>query len=161
MSKKVLIVLLIISVAINIAAAVMFGRFLWHIHEFRSHGRPHMMGPFGDWERGFIRDKLNLTDEQVEKLNAMQEELQPEIKPLREELHRIGKEMLLTWRESDPDTIRAESLRLHLINVQREMDEHLFTYLKGVHNVLTQEQREKLFDMMEKRPMPPGDGPGP
>ncbi len=161
MNKKVLIILLIISVAVNIAAGVMFGRFLWHVHKFRSHGGPPMMGLFGDWEKGFIREKLDLTDEQVEQLSAMQEELQPEIKPLREELRRIGKEMLLTWKESEPDTARAESLRLHLVNVQREMDEHLFTYIKGVHKVLTQEQRDKLFEVLEKRPMPPGDRPGP
>jgi Spy/CpxP family protein refolding chaperone len=161
MSKKLLLILLIISLAINVMAGVMFGHFWLRIHRFREHGRPPVAGLFGDWGRGFMREQLDLTDAQIEELNVLQQRLETEVQPLREELHRVGKEMLLTWKEPDPDTVKAESLHQQLIAIQRDMEAHIFKHLKGVHSILTQEQRDELFDMLEKHPMPPKGRPGP
>jgi Spy/CpxP family protein refolding chaperone len=159
MNNKVLIILLVISVAINIMAGVMFGRFLWQVHVFKSRGGPPMMGPFPDWGKGMMRQELNLSDDQIEELNAMQKKLEPEILALREELERTRREMFLIWKASEPDTVKAESLYQHLYKVQKDLDAHLFKHLKGIHNVLTPIQREKLFEMLEKPPFPPKSQP--
>jgi len=162
MSKKLLIIILLVSVAINLGVIFTFGYNLWQEHNFRrGHGPgPDMMGPMPDWRHSPLRYELNLTDEQIEKLNIIQEEMQPIMSLSMQEMLKTRKELVTLWMESETDSTKADSLFQKLTTAQIEMEKKMLTHLKKISDVLTPEQRKRLFTFFEKGPMSPKMAPG-
>jgi len=161
MSRKLLIIALIISVAINLAAVFTIG-FYWR--EVRSHKRdirPRWTERVHDWHESPLRRELNLTEEQLEVLNRYQQEMRQKMLPYRQELFTKRKELMELLKETEPNKERADSLFREIVSLQMELEAHIFDNLWYLRSMLTPEQRERLetlfHELFEKRrpPEPP------
>ncbi len=170
MSKRILIIILLISVAINLAAVFTIGFYWW---EARSHKRD-MRPPWGvnthDWQASPLSDKLDLTEEQIQALNKNQQEMRQKMLPYRQELFAKRKELMELLKETEPNREKADSLFREVVALQMELEGHIFDNLWYVRSILTPTQREKLEALMHElfearrppepplHPMPPPPG---
>lgn len=166
MSRRLLIIVLLISLAINLAAVFTIGSY-WR--EARSHKRviePRWMGRARDWREGPLRRELNLTDEQLEALHKNQQEMRQKMLPYRQELFTKRKELMKLLKETEPNREKADSLFREVVSLQMELESHIFEHLWNVRSMLTPEQRERfemlfheLFETRRPPEMPPPDMP--
>jgi len=161
MSRKLLIIILLISVAINLAAVFTIG-FYWR--EVRSHKRdiqPRWMERIQNWHESPLRRELNLTDEQLKTLSTNQQEMRQKMLPYRQELFAKRKELMELLKETEPNKAQADSLFKEIVALQMELEAHVFENLWRVRSMLTPEQRERLealfHELFETRrpPEPP------
>ncbi len=162
MSRKLLIIILLISVAINLAAVFTIG-FYWQ--EVRSHKRdiqPPWIERIQDWHESPLRRELNLTEEQLEALNKNQQEMRQKMLPYRQELFTKRKELMELLKEPELNKERADSLFREVVSLQMELEAHIFDHLWHVRSMLTPTQRERLevlfherFETRRPPPLPP------
>jgi Spy/CpxP family protein refolding chaperone len=161
MSKKFLIIILLVSVAINLGVMFTVGFNLWQGRHFRRGDGPHVPGgPMPDWWKSPLRYELKLTDEQIERLNTIQRELSSKMPILMQNLLATRKALVALWMESEIDTVKADSLFRKLTTAQMEMEKQTLFHLKEISDVLTLEQRMRLFAFFERGPMSPRMPPG-
>lgn len=151
MSKRLLIIILIVSLCINLVAIFTLGYYWLEAHRFERGFMPPPIAQRHDWQRSHLRERLDLTEEQVQALNEAQEELKAKIHPIMEELFSKREELLSLLRESDYDSERADNLIREIVSLQVETETHIFDNLWHMKNILSQEQQERFFEMMEER----------
>ena len=109
--------------------------------------RPYM-GTGKGMERGGSSSafqKMNLTEEQTEKINALRESLQKETTPLRTELVKKGTEMKLLWMADEPDAGKIKALQKEILDLRGKMSEKFTDFRLAVHKILTPEQRAQAL----------------
>jgi Spy/CpxP family protein refolding chaperone len=143
MDKKVLIIILIVSVAINLATMFTFGYFWWTRQTSRREflARPHMVP---DWQHTRFVRELKLNDDQIEQIRKANEEMRNALRPLREELFEKRRELMSLVREKEPDRRRADALLEEIALLQARHDEYIFDRLFMMKSILTPEQQRKL-----------------
>ena len=151
MDKKVLIIILIISVAINAATLFTFGYFWWTRHasverQELSH-RPHMRH---DWQHTRIARDLDLSKKQIEEIKKMNEEMRKEMWPVREELFTKRQELMSLIRDNGPDSMRVDKLLKEIAAVQAEHETKIFYRMLKMREILTPEQREQLGGLLHR-----------
>ena len=164
MSKRFLLIALIISFALNLATVATFGYLRWNVHRHRvrvRHGAPLWMNKSFDWDRGHLREKLNLSDEQIEELNAKHEEIRLRTQPLLEELFVKREGLIELLKDAKPDSVTADSLICDIVTLQTELELNIFRHMQKTKEILTTEQQELFMELIEKQMPPPGIGPGP
>ncbi|NJK28168.1 MAG: Spy/CpxP family protein refolding chaperone [Coleofasciculaceae cyanobacterium SM2_3_26] len=111
-------------------------------------GRPPEPGEFRG--EGRLIEELDLTDDQVQQLQAIREANQPQMQQLREELQ-TEKDKL---RDMMAGTASEQELRTQHQRVQalhEEMGNLHFENMLAMRQVLTPEQRTRLAELMEQR----------
>lgn len=173
MSRKLLVIILLISVAINLAAVFAIG-FYWR--EVRSHKRdiqPRRIERIQDWHESPLRRELNLTEDQLKALSKNQQEMRQKMLPYRQELFIKRKELMELLKKTESNKAQADSLFKEIAALQMELETHVFENLWRIRSMLTPEQRERfeaLFhELFEARrpparpphhmPSPPGQSP--
>ena len=143
MDKKVLIIILIISVAINLATMFTLGYFWWTRHASRRDflTRPHM-DP--DWQHTRFVRELRLSDDQIAQIRKANEEMRNAMHPLREELFEKRRELMSLVREKETNRSRADTLLEEISLLQARHDEFIFDRLLAMKSILTPEQQAKL-----------------
>ncbi|KPK62776.1 hypothetical protein AMJ83_09850 [candidate division WOR_3 bacterium SM23_42] len=143
MDKKVLVIVLIVSVAINLATMFTFGYFWWTRHTGRQEfwTRPRMML---DWQHTRFVRELMLTDDQITQIIKANEEMRNAMHPLREELFEKRRELMSLVREKETNRSRADMLLEEISLLQARHDEYIFDRLLTMKNILTPEQQQKL-----------------
>jgi Spy/CpxP family protein refolding chaperone len=132
--------------------------------------RPYM-GAGRGMERGgraSAFQKMDLTDDQTEKINALRESLQKETAPLRTDLLKKSTEMKLLWMADEPDAGKIKALQKEILDLRGKMADKFTDYRLAVHKILTPEQRaQSLARRSGKRGIsrrglsgPPGRGIG-
>jgi Spy/CpxP family protein refolding chaperone len=144
MSKKFLIIVLAISVAINLVAVFTLGYYWWEMRSHRRGSMPQWMGRLHGWHMSPLRHELNLTEEQIEALNKNQEEMKLKMLPFRHELFTKRQELMELLRESESNKEKADSLFKEIVTLQIEVEARVFDNLWFVRSILTPEQRGKL-----------------
>ncbi|MCA6553472.1 MAG: Spy/CpxP family protein refolding chaperone [Pseudanabaena sp.] len=98
---------------------------------------------------GKVLKQLNLTLEQLQKLKAVRDRDQKQIRELGQKLRQTNKELqdLLAGNEGS-DVIRAKHKQV--IELQRELQNKHFERMLAMREVLTPQQRRQLKDIMEK-----------
>ena len=158
MDKKVLVIILVISVAINLATMFSFGYFWWtsHTQENNFPAPPRMMP---DWQHARMSKELGLSDQQIEQIKEANEAMRSAMQPLREELFEKRQELMSLLREDEMDRARADQLIEQIAELQAEHDAQIFDRLLVLKEILTPEQRQRLgalmHDMLESG-RPPG-----
>jgi zinc resistance-associated protein len=110
-------------------------------------GYPPHYGQRGAWGPGF-----NLTPEQTQKMQALQDKFFKETLPLRNELQAKVLELRTLWAQANPDQAKIMAKQKE-INALREQLQEKSTQLRlEARNVLTPEQQAQLG--------PSGFGPG-
>lgn len=161
MDKKVLVIILVISVGINLATLFTLGYFWWTRRaverEFELGGR--MMH---EWQQSRIARELELSGEQIEQIRKVNEELRDAMRPLREKLFRKRQELMAVLQETEPDRAAADALLNEISELQVQHEKQIFERLLMLRNILTPQQQERLGSLLhtlieEGRPpdMPP------
>lgn len=162
MSKRVLIVALIISAAINVGAVLTLSYYWLEERSFKR-AIPSRSMPEGDrWRRSFLRHKLNLTEEQTNAIDVKHQEMMSSISPLRHELLVRRRELMSLLRETELNKARAGTLLREIASLQTKVDSQVFENLCQIRDILTPEQQKRFFVLLEERQRyPMGMGPPP
>ena len=116
-------------------------------------------GPGGDtgYHRDKIFKKLNLTDEQKTKIEALISENQKTIRPLREKMFDKSVELCRLWLQANPDKDKITAVQKELRTLRDKKEDKATTLRFEILKVLTPEQNEKLANSRWDRG--PGFGP--
>lgn len=167
MDKKVLVVILVISVAINAATLFTFGYFWWVRHNVPARQellrQPHMTH---DWQHTRIARDLELNREQIEEIKKMNEQMRNEMWPMREELFNKRQELMSLLRDNGPDSVRVYQLLKEIAAMQVQHEAKIFYRLLKMRKILTPAQQEQLGGLLhrfmeEGRPHEPPQMPAP
>ncbi len=149
MDKKILVIILVISVAINAATIFTLSYFWWTRHadteERALVGRPHMMH---DWQHTRLAKELDLSAQQLEEMRKANEEMVNMVQPLREELFRMRRELMSLLRTRDVDRSHADTLIEKIAELQARHEALIFDRLLVMKQILTPEQQEHLGALM-------------
>jgi Spy/CpxP family protein refolding chaperone len=104
--------------------------------------------------------KLNLTDEQTAKINALREANLKDIKPLQDKMFSKRGELRLLWLQANPDKEKILAEQKEVRALRDKMQDKMTAYRIEVLNVLTPEQKEKLKSFGPGRGFGPGKGAG-
>jgi Spy/CpxP family protein refolding chaperone len=140
MMNRVLVILLAVSLVVNVAVATTFS-YYW-LGE-RSRGRR----PSPPWVTGgpevrpeLLKRRLGLTDEQIEQIDAAREE----------------KRKLMALADAEEVEQReVDGLLREIADLQVEIEKQMFKHFRELREILTPEQREHMFRMLESRLEPP------
>jgi Spy/CpxP family protein refolding chaperone len=149
MGKKVLVIVLVISVAINLATIFTLGYFWWTKHNVARQDvfvrRPDMMH---ELHQTRMAKELGLSDQQIEEIRKANEEMRIAMQPLREELFKKRQELMSMVRDEDIDRAKADMLIEQIAELQAEHDTQIFDRLLVMKSILTPEQRQRLGVLM-------------
>ncbi|UCF71685.1 MAG: periplasmic heavy metal sensor [candidate division WOR-3 bacterium] len=151
MDKKILVIILAISVAINAATLFTFGYFWWMRHNDPRRRelihRPHMMH---DWQHTRLAVDLHLEEGQLEEIVKINEDMRSATWPIREELFKKRQELMSLFKEGEPDRVHADSLLKEIAALQAMHDGQIFERLVRIRSILTPEQQEHLGGLLHK-----------
>jgi Spy/CpxP family protein refolding chaperone len=116
-------------------------------------------GPGGDtgYHRDKIFKKLNLTDEQKTKIEALISENQKAIRPLREKMFDKSVALRRLWLQPNPDKDKIITLQKEVRALRDGMQDKVTVLRFEIRKVLTPEQNENLANSRWDR----GSGFGP
>jgi len=161
MILKILVVVLIVSVVINLAAVLTFGFYWWNEGGPKRGIPPRGMEEGPDWRASRLGHRLNLTEEQIKTMDAGREEMRSKTSALRGKLSEKRKELTALLRESELDRARADALFEEIATLQTELEVLAFEKLRDISKILTPEQREQFLELYERRlRMRPGSREG-
>jgi Spy/CpxP family protein refolding chaperone len=155
MSRKALIIILIVSIGINLGLlgfmaleAVRESRFF---HEGRA--LPHWLGTIKE-----------ITPQQKDQIDAIMTEGRDSIEALRNDLFQKRCELNLLIAEKNPDPAAIDAKIIEISTLQAQMERLIVRDIIAIRGVLTPEQQLLLNDFMGRHMMspPPGssfDGP--
>lgn len=144
MDKKLLTIILMISLAINLATMFTFGYFWWAHHNnsrLRLGGRRPMMP---EWQHTRIAKELRLSAQQMEEIRRANEEMRAETQTLREELFRKRQDLMALIREKEPQRDHADALIGEIAALQARHDKQIFDRMVAMKNILSPEQQQRL-----------------
>lgn len=136
-------------------------------------------GPGKDKGYGTCREtgleRLNLTDNQKAKIEALQNANAKATKPLREKIFDKSVELRRLWLQANPDKDKITAAQKELRNLREQMEDKVTALRLEIHKMLTPEQKEKLANshwgrgkgfgprggMRGHRDFGPEHGPGP
>lgn len=146
MDKKVLVVILIISIGINLATVFTLGYFWWTRHTSRVD--VPVQPPLPEWQHTRIVRELGLSEQQIEQMRRANEEMRKAMHPLREELFRKRQELMSLLRADEIARDEAERLITEIAELQARHEAQLFERLVNMRSILTPEQQERLGALM-------------
>jgi Spy/CpxP family protein refolding chaperone len=156
MMSKTLVLLLIVSLAVNLAAAVTFGYYWWsERHTTREFGRRWSMER-PEVEPDMLRRRLDLSKEQMETIEKERQALASDMRSLRLRSSRARRELMELLEEEEIDRGRADSLLSEVASLQADIERKVFEHLARMRRVLTPEQREHLLHLLQRRLHPRG-----
>jgi len=156
MWKKIAPLLIVLSVALNIAVVG-----VWAAHVVRGHwiGRDRY-GP-GDGGEGVwcpLHRRLSVTDEQWQRIEPRIAEFRRRSQAICAETNRLRTELidLIASDEPDQDAIAAKQEEIRA--GQQRMQELVVEHLLAEKELLTAEQQKELFDLIRQRSACHGPG---
>ena len=120
-------------------------------------------GPCAGKGRGYApyrdagMERLNLTEQQKTKIEALQNEHFKATKPLREKIFDKSVELRRMWLEANPDKEKITATQKELRVLRNDMEDRMTAHKLEIRSVLTPEQNEQLANSGWRRG--PGFGP--
>ncbi|UCE19850.1 MAG: periplasmic heavy metal sensor [Gemmatimonadota bacterium] len=149
MRNRWLIVVLIFSVAVNVAALVTIG-IQWSRHFTRHH--PLLSEPpFSERHRELLRRKLNLTEVQYQQVKEAHDKFNVEMETMHSSLRAKRKALFHQLRAPDPDRAQIDTLLVEIATLQADIERKVVDNLLSMKNVLTPEQRERFLSLIDRR----------
>ena len=148
MRKKWLILALVFSGMVNVAAIGTIGFHWWRVRSV-----DHRLHPFPPGEPMMrpLRRPLSLTPDQMQELEAQRRRISEEIRGIRRDLFESRARLMELLRSPDPDSTAVEDILQKMATSQVALERKVIQNILRMKQVLTPEQREKLLQMMEKR----------
>ncbi len=114
----------------------------------RGHGAPAFIDPLGA--------NLNLTPEQLDRINAIRKSQTETLQPLQEKLNAKRRELRQLWLEPSPDREQIEAMNRDAREIRKKIAEHATGHRTAIFDILTPEQQDRLRAYEEKRGYDPG-----
>ena len=89
-------------------------------------------------------DRLNLTDEQKSRIEALELAHQKEVQPIREKMFDKSVELRRLWLETDPDRNKINTTQKEVRALRDQLEDKRTAFRLEVNKVLTAEQKENL-----------------
>ena len=161
MRTKWLIIALVFSVVVNVAAVGTIGYHWWKVHSAEP---PLPPSPPPEAMLRPLRRPLNLTPDQMQKMGAQRRRISEEVRGIRKDLFESRARLMELLRSPDPDSMAVEEILQEIASAQVALERKVIHNIFRMKRTLTPEQREKLLKMMERRGgwgrMGPGQGHG-
>ncbi len=145
MKTKVIILLLIISLGINIGLIVRLAG--QKPKPRRIQARDIKKG----WRHEGLRRRLNLDENQLKAIEAIQATTFEKIDIIRETLELKRAELLNILKEPQPDKVKIQTLVKEIANLQTEIELGLTENILMMKKVLTLEQQQQFFELLKRR----------
>jgi Spy/CpxP family protein refolding chaperone len=167
MSKKLLTILLVLSVAVNLLAVFALGAY------FRQSARPSK--PPMQQERVLaldqLRERFGLTEAQMESVRVLHKYRHDNVRPVQDRLEAMQAEMLALLQAPELDRPRVDSLLGAMTAARDSMEQMALDVMLRMRGVLTPEQLARLPELFgdlqrvgrrpPRGPRPePDEGPG-
>jgi Spy/CpxP family protein refolding chaperone len=162
MGRRVLIVALLVSSAINLVAVFTFG-YYWREDIRHRQNRPPPPG-FENRNQNLdrLKGRLKLTDAQMDTIRKLQREFRVRTESLGQQA--FTERQQLMDRLSDPllDRTRTDSLFRATVALQDEFEEQVYLNMLQVRSLLNSEQRREMGELLHTLmggDHPPDSGP--
>lgn len=96
--------------------------------------------------RGYLIDKLNLSDKQISEIEKLRDEHLKKMSDFRNELDKLAVDLRSEWRKSTPDRKKIESLTDKMSDIRAKMQKQRLNHWFDVYNLLDEKQKEKFRD---------------
>ncbi len=150
MSRRTLIIILIVSVGINLGLLGFMG-----YDALRNTRLFHERRPLPHW-LGTIK---GITPEQTDRMHAIMTEGRDPMDKLRNELFLKRCELTVLIAEQNPDLAAIDAKITEISGIQAQIEKLIVRQIIAIRGVLTPEQQQMLFDYMGRCMMPPPPGP--
>lgn len=151
MTQKILLIVLIASVMINLAAVVTFGFYWWDERGPKRGLPPRQMGERREGRASRLRERLNLSEEQIRAIDARSEEMRSKTSALRERLSEKRKDLTALLGEPELDRAKADAIFKEIATLQTELEVLAFENLREIKKILKPEQQERFLELYERR----------
>lgn len=94
--------------------------------------------------RGYLMDKLNLTDKQITDIEKLRDEHLKKMADLRNEIDKIAIDLRTEWRKFVPDKKKIESLTDKMNEIRSKMQKQRLSHWFDIYNLLDEKQKEKF-----------------
>lgn len=154
MWKKVKPLLILLSVALNVAFVV-----IWAAHAVPTHlrawrGPAHEEGVWCPLHR-----RLGATEAQWREIEPRLVEFQQSARLVCDEVNRLRGEMIDLVAAPDPDTDAIRAKQEEILAGQRRMQQLVIEHLLNEKKLLHEDQQRRLFEMLRRRSGCAGHGP--
>mgnify|MGYP000912371627 CR=1 FL=1 len=111
----------------------------------------------GGYYGNFLSQRLNLTNEQIDKFEALQLTHKKEVRPLREKMLNKSVELRKLWLQANPDRDKISTKQKEVSVLRDQLEDKRTAFRLEVNKLLTAQQKEKLAALgWDKKP---GFGP--
>lgn len=138
MKPRGLIVILVISLALNLGALLAFGYLLLRKQ------------PAASGEENLESCCYGLSKEEFEEISTLEKRMLERNEPLKEQLSSKRRELLLLLREPGLDTAKRDSILRQIVELQVRLELSSFDYLRELKATLPPENQEKLIKLVEE-----------
>ena len=146
MKKNLLILFLIVLTLINVAALVTIA-----YHRFYPR-KPFPLPPERtDTPVGFIKQELDLSEEQVEKFEAHFRKIKGEMEPIFDSLRAKRTKLMDEVSVEQPNMDKVNTLTEEIANLQIELQKKAIMHMLEEKSFLTPEQQKKFFTFFRER----------
>ncbi len=94
--------------------------------------------------RGYLMDKLNLTDKQISDIEKLRDEHLKKMADYRNEINKLTIDLRSEWRKSLPDKKKIESLTDKIGELRSKMQKQRLNHWFEIYNLLDEKQKEKF-----------------
>jgi Spy/CpxP family protein refolding chaperone len=144
MKKNLVILFLVLLTIVNIAALVTIAYHRFHPkRSFHPMGRP-------ETPESFIKQELDLTEEQAEEFKAHFKRSRTEMEPILDSLEVIKKQLMDEISADEPSMDRLDQLAGEIGTLQAAMQKKMILHLLKGKSLLTPEQQKKFFSLLRE-----------
>ncbi len=153
MRRKVVLLLIALSVALNVAFVT-----VWALHTLPPlMRRGESAGTEGIWCP--LHRRLAATEAQWREIEPRLVEFQKAARDVCEEVNQSRSELISLIADDEPDVEAIQAKQEEILAGQRRMQQLVIDYLLADKRTLTPEQQRQLFDMLRQRAGCAGHGP--
>lgn len=146
MKTKIVIIILIISIGINVGFVASYVYQQLTVKRFEARETSKR-----GWRRGGLRHKLNLGENQLKAIEAMQEKASLKMQAARETLKIKREDLTSLLKKPQLDKARLQALTKEIANLQAEIELVLSENIWQMKEVLTPEQQQQFFKLFNGR----------
>ncbi len=149
MKKNLAILLLILLTIVNVAALATFAYHRFHFKkDFPLRGGPDVKP---DRHMDFIKQELDLNEEQVKEFESQDKRFREETKPIHDSLRAKRKELMDEIAVEEPSVEKLDRLAEEIGTLEITLKKKTTAHLLEGKAILTPEQQKKLFSLFRER----------
>jgi Spy/CpxP family protein refolding chaperone len=149
MKKNLIVLFLVLLTIINIAALATFAYHRFHFkRDFPRRGGPDVQP---DRHMDFIKQELDLNEEQLKEFESQADRFKEETKPILDSLRTKRRALMDEIAVEEPSRDKLNMLTEEIGALQGELHKKTIVHLLEEKSILTPEQQQKFFSLLKER----------